>query len=92
MLESEGEITLTELLEKSELKLRTKFTSQVQWIILNVKHDLEARGFVKVRHRHRCVQTISIKENQRRGVGIFLQSLVSQPDAEKLVIEEMEAI
>ena len=75
MIESKGEITLTDLLETASDELATRFSGQAQWIVLNVKHDLEARGFLRIRYHDKCVQSISLKENQRRSIGFFLGKL-----------------
>jgi hypothetical protein len=71
LLRSKGEITLTELLEKAEEELNEKFSTQTQWIVLNVKHDLEARDIIKVRHLDKCIQTISLKDTQKRAVSFY---------------------
>jgi len=75
MLKSKGEITLTELLEAAHEKLKTKWSGDILWTILNVKNDLEARRLIKITHLKRCVQVISIKRKRTQHIKTFLRSV-----------------
>src|SRR5688572_17404641 len=50
VLEVNGEITLIELLEAAKKNISTKPSGEILWVIINVKHDLEVRGLIKIRH------------------------------------------
>lgn len=78
MLKSKGEVTLTELLETAHEKLKTKWSGDILWTILNVKNDLEARRLIKITHLKRCVQVISIKRKRAQQVKTFLRAVAAK--------------
>lgn len=47
-LDTDQDLTLNDILEKAEQEFdHTSFSSEVAWLVFQVKLDLEARGFVR---------------------------------------------
>jgi hypothetical protein len=74
VLEVNQEITLIELLEAAKKNISTKPSGEILWVIINVKHDLEARGLIKIRYMTRCVQVISLNRNKKGILDELLRS------------------
>lgn len=72
MLESKGQITLTELLDTANQKLNNEYMD-VRWMLLNVKLDLEAKGLIRLRYAPKCTQIISARRNQSQRINAFLR-------------------
>lgn len=62
---SSYEVTLSELIEQVHTRLSGTIKFNLEWHLLNVKQDLEARGVIKTMVRPSRVQYIRMK---RRGV------------------------
>lgn len=59
------QITLTELLQLANTKFALTFSSEVAWVLVNTKQDLEARGMLKITHERNRTQLISLKRKQK---------------------------
>lgn len=69
------EMTLIELLDAADKKLNNKFSGDVSWILLHVKHDLEIKNLITLDYKSNCTQVISLKRNQIKKIGSFLNGL-----------------
>lgn len=58
-------LMLQELIDKAALKLNKEFPASYSWILLQVKHDMEARGLIKTDLNFLKQQTIRISADDR---------------------------
>ena len=74
-LQLHREMTLIELLDAADKKLNSKFSGDVSWVLLHVKHDLETKNLITLAYKSNCIQVISLKRNQIKKIGNFLNGL-----------------
>ncbi len=57
-----GEIDLHQLIDQIRYTFSTGFNGNLDWYLLHVKQDMEARGIIKISVNRDCVQTITLKK------------------------------
>jgi hypothetical protein len=64
LLEEQGEIPLMELLQRCEERFTNFLKPALQWYVLSIKHDLEARAIIRIRYDD-LVQCIALQRKYK---------------------------